>query len=146
MDVDIEKMRDEFLNQEFDEMTFDLDATRMAEYAKASGELDPKFTDPSHHDFQAPPTFVSTLVASRSLPQNFPKPDGVAMDAGKYVEWLAPIRGGIMLMGKSHLHDIYTKTGRSGRMIFLVTRMEIFHGDQHVANADTRTVFRENAS
>jgi hypothetical protein len=146
LDVDIEKMRDEFLNQEFDEMTFDLDATRMAEYATASGELDPKFTDPSHHDFQAPPTFVSTLIASRSLPQNFPKPDGVAMDAGKYVEWLAPIRGGIMLMGKSHLHDIYTKTGRSGRMIFLVTRMEIFHGDQHVANADTRTVFRENAS
>jgi hypothetical protein len=54
LEEDIEKMRDEFLNQEFDEMTFDLDATRMAEYAKASGELDPKFTDPSHDDFQAP--------------------------------------------------------------------------------------------
>jgi len=139
-------MRAGFLNKEFDEMTFELDATRMAEYAKASGELDPKFTDPSFDDFQAPPTFVSTLVGRRYLPVDFPTPEGVGMDAGKYVEWLAPIRGGITLTGKSHLHDIYTKTGRSGRMIFLVTRMELFHGDQHVANADTRTVFRENAS
>ena len=76
MDEDIEKMRDGFLNKEFDEMTFDLDATRMAEYAKASGELDPKFTDPSHDNFQAPPTFVSTLVGGRSLPGDFPRPEG----------------------------------------------------------------------
>ena len=47
------------------------------------------------------------------------------------------------LTGRSHLHDIYTKTGRSGRMVFLVTRMELYDGDTHVANADTRTVIRE---
>jgi len=147
MDDDIEALREEFLNKEFDEVTFDIEGTRFAEYAKACGELDPRFIDPSHENFQAPPTFVSTLVGGRMLPGNFPRPKGVGMDAGKSVDWMAPIRAGVTLTGKSHLHDIYTKTGRSGRMIFLVTRMELFDEDNvHVANADTRTVIREKSS
>ena len=147
MDEDIEVLRDQFLNKEFDEVTFEIDGTRFSEYAKACGELDPRFTDPSNDNFQAPPTFVSTLVGGRTLPGNFPRPKGVGMDAGKGVEWMAPIRHGVTLTGKSHLHDIYTKTGRSGRRIFLVTRMELFDPDNvHVANADTRTVIREKPS
>ena len=44
------------------------------------------------------------------------------------------------------MHDIYTKTGRSGRMVFLVRRMELHDADgTHVANADTRTVIRERS-
>ena len=74
-------------------------------------------------------------------------PKGVGMDAGKAVEWMAPIRSGVTLTGKSHMHDIYTKTGRSGRMIFLVRRTELYDEDNvHVANADTRTVIREKPS
>ena len=58
----------------------------------------------------------------------------------------APIRAGATLTGKSHMHDIYTKTGRSGRMVFLVRRMELHDADgTHIANADTRTVFRERS-
>lgn len=146
MDKDIESLREKFLNKEFDEVTFKLDEQRIAEYAKVCGEIAKKFIDPTNEKFQATPTFVSTLVGSRGLPEDFPKPPGMAMDAGKYVEWIAPILGGATLVGKSHLHDIYTKTGRSGRMIFLVTRMELFDGNTHVANADTRTVFRESSN
>ena len=146
MDADIEELRSGYLNKDFDEVTFELDATRMAEYAKVCGEIDPKFTNPANDDFQAPPTFVSTLVGGKTLPEDLPRPDGVGMDAGKYVEWMSPIRGGATLVGRSHLHDIYTKTGRSGRMIFFVTRMELFDGETHIANADTRTVFREKSS
>ena len=147
MDADIEALRSQFLNLEFDEIELKIDGTRFAEYAKACGELDTKFTDPSHPDFQAPATFVSTLVGRRNLPEDFPQMNGVGMDAGKAVEWIAPIRDNVTLTGKSHLHDIYTKTGRSGRMVFLVTRMELYDEDgTHVANADTRTVIRERPS
>lgn len=147
MDEDIETLRAGFLNKEFDEVTFEIDGTRFAEYAKTCGELDPRFTDPTNDDFQAPPTFVSTLVGGRSLPSDFPRPSGIGMDAGKSVQWMAPIRDRAKLTGKSHLHDIYTKTGRSGRMIFLVTRMELYDEDgTHIANADTRTVIRERPS
>ena len=144
LDDDIQALRDQFLNREFDEITLEVNGIRFAEYAKACGELDEKFTNPEHEDFQAPPTFVATLVGGRSLPEDFPRFNGVGMDAGKAVEWIAPIRADVTLTGKSHLHDIYTKTGRSGRMVFLVKRMELFTEDgAHVANADTRTVIRE---
>ena len=146
MDADIEELRSKFLNLEFDEIQLDIDGDRFAEYAKACGELDSKFTDPNHADFQAPPTFVSTLVGRRNFPEDFPML-GVTMDAGKAVEWIAPVRAGVKLTGKSHLHDVYTKTGRSGRMIFLVTRMELYDPNgTHIANADTRTVIRERPS
>lgn len=144
MATDIEDLRKRFLNIEFDEVEFEIDGSRFREYAIAAGETDSKFTDTSDPDFQAPPTFVSTLVGRRSFPSDFPALNGVSMDAGKQVEWKAPVRDGMKLVGRSHLHDIYTKTGRSGLMVFLVTRMELFD-DQgtHVANADTRTVIRE---
>ena len=144
MDADIEALRDEFLNREFDEVKMKIDGSRFAVYAEACGEMDEKYCNSSHPEFQAPPTYVSTLVGGRSLPADFPNMNGVGMDAGKAVEWLAPIRDNVTLTGKSHLHDLYTKTGRSGRMVFLVTRMELFDEDgTHVANADTRTVIRE---
>ena len=144
VDEDIQALKDQFLNQEFDEVTFEIDAERVSQYAVACGETATKYTDANDADFQAPPTFVSTLVGGRSMPRDFPDLGGMGMDAGKSVEWMAPIRGGATITGKSHLHDIYTKTGRSGRMVFLVTRMELFdEGGTHVANADTRTVIRE---
>ena len=144
VDDDIRALRERFLHREFDEVTFDIDGARFAEYAKVCGETAPRFTDPGDPDFQAPPTFVSTLVGGRSMPPDFPNLGGIGMDAGKGVEWKAPVRAGARLTGRSHLHDVYTKTGRSGRMVFLGTRMELRdeHG-VHIANADTRTVIRE---
>ncbi len=144
VDQDIVELRERFLNREFDEVTFTIDGERFAEYARVCGETASRFTDPNHADFQAPPTFVSTLVGGRSMPPDFPNLGGMGMDAGKSVEWKAPVRAGATLTGRSHLHDIYTKTGRSGRMVFLVTRMELYDQDDvHIANADTRTVIRE---
>lgn len=146
MDADIQELRDRFLNLEFDEVHFDIDGTRFAEYAKICGATATKYTDPDDPDFQAPPAYVATLVGGRGLPRDFPSL-GVGMDAGKYVEWMAPIRDKARLTGRSHLHDVYTKSGRSGRMVFLVTRMELYDSDgTHVANADTRTVMRERPS
>jgi len=50
-----------------------------------------------------------------------------------------------VLTGESMVHDIYTKTGRSGRMIFIVSRMELTDQDgTKVAVADTRIVIRED--
>jgi hypothetical protein len=68
---------------------------------------------------------------------------GLGMDAGKAVEAFAPIRPGPKT-SRTHMHDIYTKTGRSGRMIFLVIRMALYDdAGTHLANADTRVVIRE---
>ncbi|MDA1073429.1 MAG: MaoC family dehydratase N-terminal domain-containing protein [Proteobacteria bacterium] len=146
-ELDIEAMKSQFLNEVFDVQHFVADAKALADYAAACGETAPQFTDPSHPDFQAPPTFASSFHAGRRMPENFPTLPGLGMDAGKAVQSIKPIRPGVTLTGKSHMHDIYTKTGRSGRMVFFVIRMEIFdESDTQLASADTSVVIRERPS
>lgn len=145
-DDDIEAIRQQYLNHEFDEKQFEVEADKLAEYAKACGETASRFINPDDPDFQALPTFTSSLMGGRSRPKGFPTFGGIGMDGGKAVEPLKPIRPGVTLTGKSHIHDIYTKTGRSGRMIFLISRMEVYDPQgEHLANADTRIVIRERA-
>ncbi|MDZ7684749.1 MAG: MaoC family dehydratase N-terminal domain-containing protein [Gammaproteobacteria bacterium] len=145
-DKDIREAREQFLNVEFDEKTFEIDPDVTVEYARYCGETAARFLDRSDSDFQAPPTFVASLSGRRMFPEGYPRFSGVGMDAGKGVECLAPIRPPCTLIGKAHIHDIYTKTGRSGRMVFTVTRLEFFTEDgTHVANADSRQVVREKS-
>jgi hypothetical protein len=145
--IDIEALRTRFLNRVFDEQTFEFDAQNLAEYAIACGELAPRYTNPKHPDFQAPPTFPTSLHAGRRFPDGLPRFEGLGMDAGKAVAAKAPIRPGVKHVGRTHLHDVYTKTGRSGRMVFMVIRMELFDPSETlVATADTSIVIRERPS
>ena len=142
--LDLDALRAQFLNEDFDEQTYQVSARDLADYAIACGELAPRYTDPDHPDFQAPPTFPSSLQPGRRLPDGFPKLPGLGMDAGKAVAPKQPIRPGITLTGRTHLHDVYAKTGRSGRMVFFVTRMEIYDpAGLQLATADTRVVITE---
>jgi len=144
MTLDIEDLKTRFLNVDFDEQTFTTTAAKLVDYAKACGELAPRYTDPSDPDFQAPPTFPSSFNAGRRLPDGFPNLPGLGMDAGKAVSPKLPIRPDTTLIGRSHIHDIYTKSGRSGRMVFIVIRMELYDAaDAHLASADTSMVIRE---
>lgn len=144
--VDIEELKTRFLNLEFDTKDFKLDKDRVVTVARMSGELLPQFTDPEHADFQATPAYIASLAAGRHLPIEFPRLGGIPMDGGKAVTCLKPVRVGEPLTGRTHLHDIYDKSGRSGRMIFLVSRMEIFDSKgEQVAISDSRMVIREKS-
>lgn len=141
---DIEQLKSQYLNHEFETQDFEVEADRILGFALACGETASRYLDVSDADFQAPPTFASCFARGRNLPDGFPMFGGIAMDGGKDVQPLQPIRPGVTLTGRSHVHDVFTKTGRSGRMIFVVSRMELFdpQGEQ-VATADTRLVIRE---
>ena len=142
--LDIEALRSDYLNQVFDEKTFELTAEDIAQYSASCGELAPRYTKPAHPDFQAPPTMVASLQPYNRLPDGFPRIAGLGMDAGRAVVVFEPIRPGVRLTGRTHMHDIYTKTGRSGRMVFFVKRMEVNGPDgARLAHADTSTVIRE---
>lgn len=145
MDQDIEEVRGKFLNRDFDEKTFYIDPEVTVEYARLCGETQERFLNPNHPDFQAPPTYIASLSGRRALPPDFPQ-FGFGMDAGKGVECIKPIRPGQTITGRTHLHDIYTKTGRSGRMVFTVSRLEFYdENGEHLANSDSRAVMRERA-
>jgi hypothetical protein len=145
MDEDIAAAREAYLNKDFDEQSYVIAAEKTIEYARLCGETAARFLDSAHPEFQAPPTYVASLSGNRALPKGFPR-FGIGMDAGKGVECFLPVRPGTSITGRTHLHDIYSKTGRSGRMVFAVSRMEFFDVDgQHLANADSRVVMREKS-
>ena len=142
--LDVDALKAQFLFKTFDEKQFEFSAQALADYARACGELAPRYTDPEDPDFQAPPTIATSLQPSRRMPEGFPKVAGLGMDAGKAVTTKNPIRPGVALTGRSHLQDIYTKTGRSGRMVFFVIRMEVTDpSGLELASADTSVVIRE---
>ena len=141
---DIDALKAEFLDKDFDTKEFVIDADNIVTVALAGGETRPQFTDKSHPDFQAPPNFLCSLASRRHLPIEFPDIGGVPMDGGKAVQCYAPVRPGQRIIGRTHLHDIYDKKGRSGRMILIVARMELYdEEDTHLATADSRMVIRE---
>ena len=116
----------------------------MVEFAEAVGETAPHYTDVAHPDFRAVPTFSARFHGRRMLPEDFPRLGGIPLDAGKAVMPQAAIRAGVTLTGRSHLHEVYEKTGRSGRMIFLVARMEVRDPDNTLVSiVDSRMVIRE---
>ena len=141
--MEIEELKRKFLNLDFDQREFPVRAEAMVDFATSVGETAAHYVDAAHPEFRAVPTFPARFHGRRMLPEDFPKL-GLPLDGGKAVIPQAPIRAGVTLIGKSHLHEIYEKTGRTGRMIFLVSRMEVFDPNGVLVSiVDSRHVIRE---
>ena len=142
--MDVAKLKQDWVGLEFDTVEFEMKLEEMLAFSETGGEQHPRFTDPSHPDFQAPATFTSKFMGRRSFPQDFPQiGKGPGFDAGKCVEVFLPIRPGDRLTAKSHIADIYEKTGRSGPMLFIVHRMEFTNQDgERVSVVDWRRVLQ----
>jgi acyl dehydratase len=125
VEIDVDELKRNWAGQTFDTAEFEITAEDLRDFALACGETAPCYTDPTHPEFRAVPNFTSRYVGRRVLPENFPKlSDGFGFDAGKCVTVLGPLRPGDKVVARSRIHDIYTKTGRSGTMVFIVHRME----------------------
>ena len=142
--IDVAALRDQFLGKVFDEYVFMLNPEKLVQYAKSCGETASKYTDPNDPDFQAPPTIASSFNPRQDYPDNFPSFEGLGMDAGKSVELERPMRAGEEITATTALHDIYTKSGRSGRMVFFVNRMTMKNPKGEIlGSSDTSVVIRE---
>lgn len=142
--LDLDALTAQFVGPVFDETEYTFKAADLATFALTCGETAGRYTDPADANFQASPTMPTRLHPSRRFPEGFPSVAGLGMDAGKAIEPLAAIRPGVPITAKTHLHEIYAKTGRSGRMVFFVNRMELFDpAGVPLAISDTRIVIRE---
>ena len=142
--VDLDELKGRFLNTEFASRDLQLQAEKLVTAAKASGESRSEFIDPSDENFQATPAYLCSISSGRHLPIDFPSLGGIPMDGGKAVERFAPVKPDVTMTVKAHLHDIYDKKGRSGRMIFIVARTELKDDEGvHYATLDARQVIRE---
>lgn len=140
--MDLEQVKREWVGVTFDTAEFKVEEQEVLEYAAACGESEPRYTDPSHPDFRAPPNYTARFSGRRIMPEKFPRlGTGFGFDAGKCVQVHAPVRVGDTLVAQSSIHDIYGKTGRSGSMAFIVHRMEFTNQDGvHVTTVDWRMV------
>lgn len=139
---ELSAVREQWVGVEFDWTSFEMSAESMIAWAKACGETDPRFVDPSHSDFQAHPGFTTHCMSGRVFPKEFPQiGGGFGIDGGKRVEVHAPIRPGETLTATTTIADIFEKTGRSGTMIFIVQRMEFRNdADQLVSTVDWKMI------
>ena len=140
--MDVAKLKEDWIGLEFDSVEFEMKQEEMLAFAETVGEQHPRFTDSQHPDFQAPVTFTSKFIGRRAFPKGFPQlGSGPGFDAGKCVEVFLPIRPGDQLTARSHIADIYEKTGRSGPMLFIVHRMEFSNQEgERVSVVDWRRV------
>ena len=146
MQIDVDKLKTEWVGREFDAKEFEITAEKASEFAAACGETEPRYTDPADPDFRASPTLTAHFTGGRVFPdelQEQMRRGGAGFDAGKRVQTLQPIRPGDRLVGRSQIHDIYEKTGRSGKMLFVVHRMTFTNqNDEVVSIVDWRMVMR----
>ena len=144
MGMSAAELHERFVGTVFDSVEVEARGEDMREFALACGETEARYTDFEHADFQAPVNFATKYHGARMLPDDFPEFDiRVMIDAGKAVTWHAPIRPGDQITARSHLHDIYEKTGRSGLMVFLVHRMEFSNERGELASVvDWRLIVR----
>ena len=112
MQIEIEELKSRYLDLEFDRKDFQIDPDKVATVAKMSGETLPQFCDKEHPDFQAPPAFIASLVSPSAPAGGLPEDRRGAHGRGQSgYGGTAPVRPGTSLTGKTHLHDIYDKSG-----------------------------------
>ena len=130
--------------------TLQISAESIHHYCSAIGETSPLYLDEQfavergpYGFLIAPPGILQTAKLEPG-PDAKVKFDGQGFLAGTRHEFFFPIRPGDVIDAYSQVKDVYEKTGRSGRMVFVVrrTRYQNQHGED-VAATDSSLVMRQ---
>ena len=130
------------IGNEFDSSTSEaVTAQEIHDYAESLGETHPAFfaTEPI-----APPTFCVKFRGNRFFHPGLPHEALLrGFDAGKDIQFGAPIRAGDVISTRNVLHELYEKTGRTGSMVFVVVRSTLKNqNNEVVAHVDHRFMNR----
>jgi len=133
------------LGTEFDRTEHDpVGAEDLVSFARALGETSPCYVD-SGPGLVGHPTYCIRFRGRKFFPDNLPERlrTRMSFDAGKDIEFGAPVRPGDRITVVSTLHDLYEKTGRSGTMVFVVVRFTMTNQQgELVARVDNRMMYR----
>ncbi len=93
-------------------------------FSKSVGETHPLYSDEAkasdHGELMAPPTFCSIFIDGFRRPDIKLEFGDLGLFASQAIENLSPIQPGDTLEAKTKLKEVYAKTGRSGKMVFVV--------------------------
>ena len=120
-------------------------------YATAMGETNPLYMDEEaakagpYGDIIAPPGFYHSLRLNQMPDPRVQSGDrNSGYIAGQSIEYFEPIQAGDTISAKVQVADVYTKTGRTGTLVFVVRRTT--YTNQHgrtVMIVDASNVRRE---
>ena len=133
------------LGKEFVLGTFQVTEDMMRAFAQAVGETCPQYVDPQAAQntpsggLVAPPIFYDVFRGDQ-MPDPKVKFGKVGFNAGQRCEFHAPIRPGDTITMKTRITDVYEKTGRTGKMVFIVreTTYENQMGGRRAITGQTR--------
>ncbi len=103
------------LGKEFVVGTYHVTADMIKAFALAVGETSATYVDAE----AAPPIFYDVFRADQ-LPDPKVKFGKVGFNAGQRCEFYEPVRPGDTITMKTRVTDVYEKTGRTGKMVFIV--------------------------
>jgi acyl dehydratase len=96
-------------------------------YCESTGDTNPLYLDEQaasvgpYGGIVAPPGLLSALIQGRG-PDPKVQYGNTTFMAGQRMDYFAPVRPGDTITGYASVKEVYEKTGRSGRMVFIVNR------------------------
>ena len=102
--------------------TFHVSRQMIVGFARATGETGPGFGEDNpaeDSDIVAPPTFCNVFLSDVTRPDIKLEFGDTGFFAGQAIECISPVRPGDTLRATAKLLDVYAKTGRSGKMVFV---------------------------
>ena len=102
--------------------TFEVSRQMIIDFAKSSGETNPIHLGNSDGtgDIIAPATICNIFVNGLTRPDIKLEFGDLSFFAGQSIECKKEIKPGDVLGASTKLHNVYSKTGRSGKMVFVV--------------------------
>ena len=116
----------DLLNKEQPLGSFTVTEEAILRFAECTGETSPLFTDNEGAEASelggliAPPTFCNLFISAAERPDIELEFGDTGFFAGQAIDCLGVVRPGDVLSATTALRDVYSKTGRSGTMVFAV--------------------------
>lgn len=128
--------------------TFQVSREHVLAFCAAVGETNPLYTNEAaaaagpYGGLIAPPAFYSASRVGSGLDPKVVFGNS-QIHAAQHCEFYEPVRPGDTITARAAVHDVYEKTGRSGRMVFVVRRTTYTNQrGETVAVTDNSMVYR----
>ncbi len=130
--------------------TFHITREMILAFATSTAETNPMYSDEeyarasAHGGLIAPPTLCNIFVDGLKRPDIKLTFGEVSLFASQAIENVSPIRPGDTLEAETHLKEVYEKTGRSGKMVFVVWETSFTNQDGEIAVCVRDSYVRRN--
>lgn len=122
---------------------------QIARYCEVIGETNPLYTDDEAAQSGPYGSIIAPAGMLQTMPLGSPPDAGVKFGtatfaAGRRMEFFTPIRVGDTITARAQVKEVYQKTGRTGRMVFVVSRWDYLNQrGEEVAAIEQSFVHRE---